>query len=308
MISGDFDIELEGAATLSVESPSGMVLNFMKNTFPSAALYNRALDGDETIDEYAMFDVLEPGAYTVSVSPRTAAAGGNLFSLSYNVNGDRFTLVNAQPLVADSYNFIVAPAGQSPINPRSGQVVHAGTVTLSWPDAGSVSLQIAHDPAFSDMVLNTDVTSNTYDFLASAPGDNDTSTYYWRLLPSGQTSLSGEMGKIGVFHVSGVITDVDDGSAPLPLSFRLGQNYPNPFNPATTIQFTTAERSFVTLEITNIVGQKVRTLLAQPMTAGSHQVTWLGRNDAGQEVSSGIYFYRLSTGKHTAVKKMILLK
>jgi hypothetical protein len=89
----------------------------------------------------------------------------------------------------------------------------------------------------------------------------------------------------------------------------LSQNYPNPFNPSTTIEFTVRERSRVNLKVYNVAGQLVRTLVDEDRAPGSvHQVAWDGRNDAGQSVSSGVYFYKLVTSDMTQTKKMVLLK
>jgi hypothetical protein len=99
----------------------------------------------------------------------------------------------------------------------------------------------------------------------------------------------------------------EEGSL-LPEGFRLYQNYPNPFNPETEIRFDMPRAGEVELAVFNILGQEVRRLVAGDMAAGSHHVTWDGRDDAGQAVSSGIYFYRLKTGETSLRKKMVLLK
>jgi len=90
----------------------------------------------------------------------------------------------------------------------------------------------------------------------------------------------------------------------------LAQNYPNPFNPSTTIQFDFARRGKVGLRVYNVAGQLVRTLFDAEMTPkyGGHSVTWDGTNDAGETVSSGVYFYRLRTSAFSMTKKMVLLK
>jgi hypothetical protein len=89
----------------------------------------------------------------------------------------------------------------------------------------------------------------------------------------------------------------------------LSQNYPNPFNPTTTIDFTVKELAPVTVKIYNVRGQLVKTLVNDRFAPGvTHQVTWDGRNDAGQAVSSGVYFYKLVTKSFTQTKKMVLLK
>jgi PKD repeat protein len=89
----------------------------------------------------------------------------------------------------------------------------------------------------------------------------------------------------------------------LPEDFSLGQNYPNPFNPTTHIEFSLPTPSDVTLEIYNVLGQKVTTLINGQMEAGYHTITWNASNQA-----SGIYLYQLRAGKATATKKMLLMK
>jgi hypothetical protein len=100
--------------------------------------------------------------------------------------------------------------------------------------------------------------------------------------------------------------------APTPVgsskSNSLSQNYPNPFNPQTTIAFAIKDRSHVTLRVYNVAGQLVRTLANESFDSGPHQKVWDGRNDAGQPVSSGVYFYKLVSNNFSQTKKMVLLK
>jgi hypothetical protein len=89
----------------------------------------------------------------------------------------------------------------------------------------------------------------------------------------------------------------------------LSQNYPNPFNPQTTIDFTVKELAPVSVKIYNVRGQLVKTLVDDRFAPGiTHTVSWDGRNNAGQQVSSGVYFYKLVTNSFTQTKKMVLLK
>ncbi len=88
----------------------------------------------------------------------------------------------------------------------------------------------------------------------------------------------------------------------------LRQNYPNPFNPVTMIPFDISAPAHVTLTIYNIRGQAVRTLVDESMTARSYARPWDGRNDAGQSVSSGVYFYKLVAGDYQDVRKLVLMK
>ena len=87
------------------------------------------------------------------------------------------------------------------------------------------------------------------------------------------------------------------------LEFGLDQNYPNPFNPSTTIRYQIANPSQVTLEVFNILGQKVSTLVNTKQQAGVHQV----RFDAAA-LSSGMYIYRLTAGDFVQTQKMLLIK
>ncbi len=95
----------------------------------------------------------------------------------------------------------------------------------------------------------------------------------------------------------------------VPTQFGLDQNYPNPFNPTTTITFGLPKESNVTLEVYNILGMKVRTLIAgERMNAAKYSVDWDGKDNSGMSVPSGIYLYRLHTDKFDAAKKMVLMK
>jgi hypothetical protein len=94
-----------------------------------------------------------------------------------------------------------------------------------------------------------------------------------------------------------------------PEAFALANNYPNPFNPATTIKYALPEASQVRLEVFNVVGQVVSTLVDNHQNAGRYVVQWDATNDQGHSLSSGIYFYRLQAGgEFLEVKKMLLLK
>jgi archaellum component FlaG (FlaF/FlaG flagellin family) len=88
----------------------------------------------------------------------------------------------------------------------------------------------------------------------------------------------------------------------------LAANYPNPFNPTTTISFDLAVSGHVSIDVFNIRGQKVTTLVNDEFNAGPHTVNWNGVDSNGRSVSSGIYFYRMTTDDFTSTRKMILMK
>ncbi|PKN76209.1 MAG: hypothetical protein CVU49_02265 [Candidatus Cloacimonetes bacterium HGW-Cloacimonetes-2] len=86
------------------------------------------------------------------------------------------------------------------------------------------------------------------------------------------------------------------------------QNYPNPFNPVTSIKYDLAETSQVRMDIYNVRGQLVKTLLNQEMLAGTHSVIWDGKDGQGRSVSSGVYLYRMTMPNKVLTNKMLLLK
>jgi poly(3-hydroxybutyrate) depolymerase len=102
---------------------------------------------------------------------------------------------------------------------------------------------------------------------------------------------------------------IEDGISDVqPEAFALYDNYPNPFNPSTLIRFSLPKASQVDLQIFNVLGQSVRTLVSENLAAGEHTAVWDGKNDAGLALPSGTYFYRIKAGDFKAVKKMLLLK
>jgi hypothetical protein len=100
----------------------------------------------------------------------------------------------------------------------------------------------------------------------------------------------------------------ETGDRERPSEFDLAQNYPNPFNPTTKIEFTLAKSGFVTLQIYDTLGRKVRTLVSEELPSGYKSVIWDGKNDEGKDVASGVYFYQLKVGDFSQPKKMLLLK
>jgi hypothetical protein len=119
-------------------------------------------------------------------------------------------------------------------------------------------------------------------------------TYYYRL----ESKLAG--GEVRELHRSSAVIPARE--------MTLSQNYPNPFNPATSISFYLPERSKLKLEVFDVSGKLVKSIASGVYSPGPHQVSWNGTDAKGNTVSSGIYVYRLTSGKKTMSKKMILLK
>ncbi len=94
----------------------------------------------------------------------------------------------------------------------------------------------------------------------------------------------------------------------IPGEFALEQNYPNPFNPTTNISFALPKEELVKIEVYDILGHLVKSLVNTQMSAGSYQIVWNGTDESGARVASGVYLYRMQAGSFVTAKKMLLVK
>ena len=101
----------------------------------------------------------------------------------------------------------------------------------------------------------------------------------------------------------GVLSVEEISNGEIVTNYELQQNYPNPFNPSTNIQFSVPQTSYVTLEVYNLVGERVGVLVSEQLSAGTYKYDWNTSN-----LTSGVYFYRLQSGSFVETKKMMLLK
>lgn len=99
-----------------------------------------------------------------------------------------------------------------------------------------------------------------------------------------------------------------DGNAAIPIKFALEPNFPNPFNPTTSIQYSVGKSARIELRVFDILGQEIRTLVNEIKNPGTYEVVWDGKNNAGRQVPSGVYFYRLQTAQFTQTRKMLFVK
>jgi len=110
-------------------------------------------------------------------------------------------------------------------------------------------------------------------------------------------------GGIAVFNGTGIIKKIVKPNNNVPGKIVLLQNYPNPFNPTTTINYSIPKSGLVTIKVYDVLGKEVRTLVNEEKTAGNYSVQFNGNN-----LSSGIYFYRMQSDNLSQTKKLILLK
>jgi len=113
-----------------------------------------------------------------------------------------------------------------------------------------------------------------------------------------------------IFCVDDVLIGGSDGDDPVVsmVTTELHNNFPNPFNPETTITYSVKGASPVSIEIYNVKGQLVKTLVNDSKEAGTHSVVWNGMDGNGRAVSSGVYYYKMNAGKYSSTRKMILMK
>ena len=97
-------------------------------------------------------------------------------------------------------------------------------------------------------------------------------------------------------------------SGNLPTNYKLSQNFPNPFNPTTNITYNIPKQTDVKLSVYNILGQKIATLVNEIQNAGVYSIQWNAQDVLGNNISSGIYFYRIETDDYTMTKKMLLVR
>lgn len=94
----------------------------------------------------------------------------------------------------------------------------------------------------------------------------------------------------------------------VPQAFALHQNYPNPFNPETHMYFEVAQAQYVNMEVFDIIGKKVKTLVSDQISAGSYTGDRDHKNDTGTQLSSGVYIDKMSAGEYSGFERMVLMK
>lgn len=120
---------------------------------------------------------------------------------------------------------------------------------------------------------------------------------------SDSSIITGDGWYIDDFFLSFEIVGIEENEGYLPMEFNLGQNYPNPFNATTTINFTIPKTTDVNLVVFNLLGQEIATLVSEKMNAGVHLVNW-----NASDVSSGVYFYKLTAGEKSDVRRLTYIK
>ncbi len=195
--------------------------------------------------------------------------------------------------------FAPIPSQVTIISPQNQALISADSVTCVWNTTQPEAAQYWHEIAFDSLFVFKMVDSTITDTTTVVRQLQNNQTYYWRVR-AGSAGGWGQYSDTRSFTIS--ITDVKNHPG-IPSDFSLSQNYPNPFNPSTRIEFAVPRESAVTLEVFDVLGEKIATLVQDTRPAGYYTVQW----NAGR-VGSGIYMYRLTAGTVSIIRKMLVVK
>lgn len=208
------------------------------------------------------------------------------------------------------HHWMAAENHTNPIYAWDGGMVQISIDGGPWTQivpVGGYPYRIYNNTA-SPFSANTNVYSGTFDWSpAEFDISNYTGTAKFRFVFGSDGYVGGEGWYIDDVYVESEFIVASDDLVQT-LRFDLYGNYPNPFNPTTTIRFDLPVAAPVRLDIFNLRGQKVRSLVNSDLPAGTHSVVWNGRDDLDSPVSSGVYLYRLSNAEHELTRKMMLMK
>lgn len=204
--------------------------------------------------------------------------------------------------------------------------------TAGIPSLESIGMYVISDPKVRFLQAVRSGASSGFavlDFGIPSPGTAVIGGYTLTSVPAEMPTELVELhfdvghGMVGALFIDGFVDDLHGAGQlyipialtvdvpPIGSEFVLHQNHPNPFNPQTTITYdlpSTSERVHVRLWIIDISGHIVRTLVDESQSGGSHRVDWQGKDDRGESVSSGVYFYALDAGGERRTRKLVLLK
>jgi len=300
--------------SLSIQNSFGNTATISGSVVASDTLSN-VVGLRVTAGEYSTH-VRPDNTYTMYLIPRNYPT---LSIVDPYFSGNTHYLVNptAGEILSD-YDFMLyfkAPPDTIWIDAIAGQVGSENrNVTLKWRliydhvanPLGFVRFNIYRQINSAQYVLLTTTTATEYSTVI-----NPANIYRFYIT---STYASGDSQPSPTKYIDPATMTEEDGpvagsdTAVAPLTFILQQNYPNPFNPTTNISFSIPTDSHVNVNVYNIKGQLVKTLLSGHVSRGSHTIQWHGDNSLGHSVGSGIYLIRVNDSSHSAVKKALLLK
>ncbi len=260
-------------------------------------LFPASVSGTNTgnLDVSVSIAGLASGPYTGHLTVTASGASGSPASVTVNLN---IAPVLAPASLQISQSSLDFNARRNEVIPSQNlDITNGGQLPLNW------SATVLHTASW--LSINPASGTNNGSITVSVTTDLNPLTYADTIVIEAPGALNSPA-KIPVRL--NIATDVGDVPGNRPRSFRLSQNYPNPFNPATKIDFALPRSGHATLEVFNVVGQRIRVLLDDELPAGAHSAVWDGRETSGQMVGSGVYFYRLKSQNFSDIKRMVFLK
>ena len=329
-------IEFPGNADNSNSGPLdlGFDFSFYGNTFSSINVCSNgwASFSDSTSTNYYYLPIPYAGqpnnllaAFWTDLNP---ALGGNVYFYTDNADtaiiswvdvydswGEGIFTFQIQLIAPDMVNFQYASMGPEGRIDRATIGIENGDGTIGLQvsrqeiftyGGKSVQFTLGNPPGeFDWLSVNHDhdsiPPSDSLNITVTCAAGDHTAGTYWGYVDLYTNDPQCVHAEIPVAMNIGM-TAVDD-SGPIAADYSIGQNYPNPFNASTSIQYSLPEASHVKVDIFDILGRKVATLVDEAQPAGRHQVVWQSNDQP-----SGTYFYRIQAGEHFDTRKMVLLK
>ena len=322
--------EVLGTLTNDDFVPYFFTLDFYRNEMCDPSGYGEG--GEHLGAEVVIVDGNSTAPYTFA-SPINLVAG-DIITLTSTSGGNtvEFTPCLVAPNNTPMGMNVVVPVedpetGETPVTVTFGDVAVGGNTTLEITSTGPPAPQgFMFGNTYFDLTTTAMFDSAevciTYD-EADLPGNEedlllfhyDDSTMVWEdittVLDTTDNELCGLTLGFSMFTIAveNIASGIEEDTPSLPTSYALHQNAPNPFNPTTVIRYDVpAGGAVVELAIHDVTGRRIRTLVSRYEAAGSRAVTWDARNDRGDLVATGVYFYRLKAGAFVQTRKMVLLK
>jgi len=290
-----FTITNSGTATLTINNFSLSGTNESEFTLivPEVLI----IDAEDNLEFTVSFSPTSTGEKTASISiTHNASNVATTISLSGTGTAPVFNINPTSYIFTDTTIDTVSPA-------HTFSISNTGTANLS---INTISLSGTHASEFT-------LTATDLPWTIIAGEDRSFNVSFAPITTGAKTAsinithnANGSPHTVALSGTGSPVSDFDETS--LPAVTALSGNYPNPFNPETTIRFSLARPNKVTISIYSINGQLVKSLVNGSYDIGNHSVIWNGLDDIGHPVSSGVYFYRMTTSEYTAVRKMLLLK
>jgi hypothetical protein len=249
----------------------------------------------------SLFTSLVVNDSTVTTTFRVVSGLTNNTKYYWRVNAKNSGGTSSYSAIWNFTTVVAAPGPPTLIAPANNSTGQSLTPLLDWSSvvtATSYRVQLGTDSTFVSTTIDTTV---SYDSMTVPSGKLANNVkYYWHVRAS---NSGGNSSYSATWNFATLIIGISNNNNEIPKEFKLYHNYPNPFNPATMIKFDVPKPSEVSLVLYNTIGQELLTLVNSHFAPGSYIVEWNAAN-----FPSGVYFYRITAGSFTDIKKMVLIK